>query len=210
MSLSSRIIAIAGGSGSGKTTMAKALTKALEHHLGEGSCGVLSQDNYYHDQSKKFDGDGGSVNFDHPDALDFLELSINLSSLVSGLSASVPCYDFVTHSRLQNRVHFPPKKIILLDGTMVLTQEPIRELLFKSIFLNIPEEVRFERRLRRDVKERGRTPEGVTRQFLHQVKPMHDLFVQPTALFASWEYSEKNTMEEFIEQICPSIIEGID
>lgn len=181
------LIGVSGGSGSGKTTFARMLQAALrarlaDHDRGWG-CSILSQDHYYIDQSARFSGDG-SVNFDHPSALDFDLLSRHLAELRQGRSIQVPIYDFVTHTRSAETTDFPAQAVVVLDGTLILSQPDIRRHLRHSIFIDTPEEVRFNRRSRRDQIERGRTPEGIHRQFFGQVKPMHDQFVEPSKAHA--------------------------
>ncbi len=174
------IIGIAGGSGSGKTTLAKKICQ----QFGFDQCAILSQDHYYHDQSKKFDGDGGSVNFDHPSSLDFDLLAQHLEQLKKGQPIEVPVYDFVTHSRKPISEKMNPVPVVVVDGTLLFSQPQILNKVDHKLFVDVPENVRFERRLRRDVEERGRTPEGVKKQFLAQVKPMHDQYVEPSKKFA--------------------------
>jgi uridine kinase len=174
------IIAVAGGSGSGKTFFAETLTKKL----GPDVAGLIYQDNYYIDQSDRFDGDGGSVNFDHPDALDFELMAAQLAELKEGLDIEIPLYDFATHKRRLQTKTQPAKKVIIVDGILILTQPKLRELFDIAIFVETPEEIRFMRRLKRDVLERGRTEEGVKAQFSKQVKPMHDMFVEPSKVYA--------------------------
>ena len=153
--------------------------------LGEENCTILFQDNYYHDQSAKFDGDGGSVNFDHPSSLDFSLLAEGLRILKQGQPLNIPIYDFVTHSRKKETLLGLPKKVILVDGILILNSEEVRNELDEAIFFDTPEELRFERRLARDVHERGRTPEGVRKQFELQVRPMHNEFVEPSKIHAN-------------------------
>ena len=175
------IIGISGGSGSGKTTFAR----QLHLKLGESISNMLAQDHYYIDQSARFTSDGESVNFDHPDSIDFELLQQHLLQLKAGKSIEVPIYDFATHKRLLKTKRLQPPPVLLLDGTLILSQPKIRECLAESFFIDTPEEVRYARRLSRDVAERGRKPEGVQKQFLKQVKPMHDLFVEPSKGFAT-------------------------
>jgi uridine kinase len=175
------IIAITGGSGSGKTTFARELLS----EIGSERSGLIYQDSYYIDQSSKFDTDGGSVNFDHPDALDFKLMSEHLKQLKEGREVHIPSYDFATHSRTKEVQVFKSKDIILVDGILILSQEILRPYFDRAIFIDCPEEQRYERRLSRDVIERGRTPEGVEAQFKAQVKPMHDQFVEPSRKFAT-------------------------
>ena len=172
-----KIIALAGGSGSGKTTLARAVVELFP----KGEAAILSQDSYYFDQSSRFDRDGGQVNFDHPSSLDFALLAEHLALLRAGKNIQVPVYDFATHSRRAESLPFAPVSIIIVDGTMILSQPNLRKCFDHSIFLRTPEETRFSRRLKRDIEERGRTPEGVRAQFAAQVKPMHDAFVEPSS-----------------------------
>lgn len=195
------IIGVAGGSGSGKTHFAKELQKALgDHH-----CTILYQDNYYIDQSARFDGDGGSVNFDHPDSLDFSLLAKGLRGLKAGQTVDVPIYDFVTHSRKREVLVSAPKPVILVDGILILHSTEVRAVLDEAIFFDTPEELRFQRRLERDVVERGRTPEGVRKQFELQVRPMHDLFVEPSKSHAHTVIKELGeygpTLQAFIRRL---------
>ncbi len=195
------IIGVAGGSGSGKTYFARELQKVL----GDNQCTIIYQDNYYIDQSHRFDGDGGSVNFDHPSSLDFDLLAFGLSELKLGKTIEVPIYEFATHKRLTRSITCEPRKIILVDGILILDSASVRAQLDESIFFDTPEELRFERRLDRDVHERGRTPEGVKKQFELQVRPMHDQFVQPSKQYAQTvisdlgEYSE--TLNSFVKRL---------
>lgn len=174
------ILGVAGGSGSGKTFFAETLAKKL----GPEVAFVLYQDNYYFDQSLKFDHDGGSVNFDHPDALDFDYMASHLDDLKNGFDIEIPIYDFSTHSRLEKTKYQKAKKVVIIDGILILTQPKILELCDQTIFIETPENIRYQRRLNRDVVERGRTEAGVKAQFQAQVKPMHDLFVEPSKLNA--------------------------
>lgn len=168
------IIGIAGGSGSGKTTFARRLLDAL----GKENCSILGQDSYYIDQSHRFDKDGGAVNFDHPDSLDFPLMAEHFKQLKKGQDIEVPVYDFATHTRGSKANSLEVKKYILVDGILLFSQDIVLPHLDIKIYIDCPEELRFQRRLDRDVRERGRTPEGVKEQFLKQVKPMHDQFVE--------------------------------
>lgn len=173
------ILGVAGGSGSGKTYFAQALKNAL----GDQAT-IVYQDNFYIDQSSRFDHDGGSVNFDHPESLDLRLLAQCLSELRSGKTTHVPIYDFKTHSRLEECLIVKPTRIVIVDGILIFHPDYLRQQFDEMVFFDTPEELRFARRLERDVKERGRTPEGVEAQFLKQVKPMHDAFVEPSKAFA--------------------------
>ena len=196
-----RCIAISGGSGSGKTTFARKLVAAL----GAERVAILSQDSYYRDQSARFDGDGGSVNFDHPEALDFPLLAEHLRMLQRGETAPIPVYDFATHKRLPSTQPLDPRPVVLVDGTLVLGQAELIPLLDHRVFIDVPEEIRFERRLRRDVAERGREPEGVKRQFARQVAPMHDQFVQPSSANAGIVILHGDDLEAWIAKLVQSL-----
>jgi len=174
------IVGVAGGSGSGKTYFAR----ALHQRLGEDLCTIVYQDNFYIDQSARFDHDGGSVNFDHPDSLDFPLLGKHLGDLKRGRPVSIPIYDFSTHRRLKETLPVRPVPIILVDGILIFHPPDVRCHFDDTIFFDTPEDLRFRRRLERDVAERGRTPEGVHAQFFKQVKPMHDRFVDPSKAHA--------------------------
>jgi uridine kinase len=196
-----KIIGISGGSGSGKTTLALSLC----HHLGKFSS-ILYQDSYYIDQSHRFDGDGGSVNFDHPESLEFSLLAQHLDALKTGKSIEVPQYDFATHRRLKETSKFNSVKYIIVDGTLLLSQPLIREKLDLKVYVQTSEQLRFQRRLRRDVAERGRSPEGVEKQFRLQVKPMHDEFVEPSLRYADLLLSGEISIEDCLSKLLKNSI----
>lgn len=195
------ILGVAGGSGSGKTYFAKELQKALGDELST----IVYQDNFYIDQSAKFDHDGGSVNFDHPESLDFPLLSEKLKELKGGHASAIPLYDFATHSRRKDTLHVAPRKVIIVDGILIFHPPYVRELFDDMVFFDTPEELRYQRRLERDVKERGRKPEGVKEQFIKQVKPMHDMFVEPSKSHASCVVCDmgeyKSVLDGYLERL---------
>lgn len=191
------VIGVSGGSGSGKTTF----SRMLKANFGEQFCGLLHQDSYYRDRHVEFDHDGGKVNFDHPDSVEFELMVRHLRALKSGENIEVPIYDFTTHRRLYECIHFPCRPVIIVDGILLFTQSEVRELLDFAYFIETEEELRYRRRLERDVRERGRTPEGVETQFLSHVKPMHDLFVEPSKRFADRIISGEKSFGPVIEEL---------
>lgn len=192
------LIGVAGGSGSGKTYFAR----HLQNFLGPKNCEIVYQDNFYIDQSKKFDFDGGSVNFDHPSSIDFQLLARHMAELKTGKLTQIPIYDFVTHSRKAETLPVHPTPIIIVDGILIFHAEEVRCQFDDLVFFDTPEELRFQRRLDRDVQERGREPEGVKNQFMKQVKPMHDQFVAPSMKHAKTVVSEVEQFEEILQSYC--------
>jgi uridine kinase len=191
-----KLIGVAGGSGSGKTFFARALREAL----GSDFCELVYQDNFYIDQSRRFDHDGGSVNFDHPDAIDFQLLAECLKKLKTGIATDIPIYDFATHTRKKESLRIAAAPVVLVDGILIFHAKAVRELFDDLIFFDTSEELRFQRRLERDVKERGRTPEGVRNQFYKQVKPMHDQFVEPSKCFARTVVKDRGAYDDALTE----------
>lgn len=195
-------LGVAGGSGSGKTYFAR----AVHERLGPEFCEIIYQDNFYIDQSKNFDFDGGSVNFDHPSSIDFKLLAEHMVRLKGGYETEIPIYDFVTHSRKKATLSILPKKIIIVDGILISHAEEVRPLFDEIIFFDTPEDLRFSRRLDRDVKERGRDPVGVRNQFLRQVKPMHDQFVEPSKAHAHFIFKDVDDFQITVENYCAQLM----
>ena len=174
-----QIIGLAGGSCSGKTTLARVLAAHYDHMAS-----VLLFDDYYHDLSHLSPEARAKVNFDHPDSLDVALFCQHLRDLKAGEAAEVPHYDFATHTR-PGTVHVvPPRPIVLVDGILLLAVAACREQLDLRVFVDAPSRVRLDRRIERDVAERGRDEEGVRRQFAETVAPMHDEFVGPSVAHA--------------------------
>ncbi len=174
------VIGVAGGTGSGKTTVASEIVR----RVGEGHVTVLTHDRYYHDLA------GCSAeailhhNFDHPNALETDLMVEHLRRLKRGEAAALPVYDFSRHVRLDRVERVEPKPVILVEGILVLAEKALRELMDVKIFVDTDADIRFIRRLRRDIEERGRTVEDVIRQYLETVKPMHEEFVEPSKRWA--------------------------
>jgi uridine kinase len=199
------ILGVAGGSGSGKTFFSEALVKKLVESFGQDVCELIYQDNFYIDQSKRFDHDGGSVNFDHPDSIDFNLLAECVRKLKSGETTDIPVYDFATHTRKIETLKAEPKKIIIVDGILIFHAKQVCELFDERIFFETPEDLRFQRRLERDVKERGRKAIGVHQQFFKQVKPMHDMYVEPSKKYAQTIVQDvghfENVLQKYFEKL---------
>lgn len=183
-----KIIGIAGGSGSGKTTFAK---KVL-NKIGKENSLILSMDSYYLDkQPKEFYSQNGNPNFDHPAAFDWELLSEHISKLKAGESIKAPEYDFSQNARSPETVTIPPKEIIIFEGIFALFDKEIRKNLDIKCFLHVDSDIRFTRRLHRDVKERGRSLESVIAQYYETVRPMYQKYLDPQKQFADFTVGEE-------------------
>ena len=169
------IIGIAGGTGSGKSTFTRKLKKEFKDDVA-----VLYHDNYYRDQSDIPLEERRKTNYDHPDAMETELLVRQLKELKEGKTIQCPTYDYTLHTRSSEVVTVEPKKVILLEGILVLAVERLRDLMDIKVYVEADADERILRRIIRDVKERGRDMEGVVEQYLTTVKPMHYLYVEPT------------------------------
>ena len=174
------IIAVAGGSSSGKTTVVNKILKNLEGY----NIVVIKQDDYYKDQSNLSMEERKLVNYDHPFSIDNDLFFSHLQKLIHGLQIEKPTYDFVNLTRAKEIEVISPAKIIILEGILVLEDERIRGIADIKIFVEADDDLRFIRRLKRDTTERGRTIESVISQYLTTVKPMHYAFVKPSKRYA--------------------------
>jgi uridine kinase len=187
-----KIIGVSGGSGSGKTTLVNRLRAAC----GDADLLVIQMDHYYLDLSHLPQAERDRRNFDHPEAFDMALLQAQLCQLLAGRPVDRPTYDFASHTRTGVTLTLPPKRVIVLDGILALHDSAIRKLYDLSIFVDVSDDVRFIRRLSRDIDERGRTMDGVIGQYLGSVREMHNLHVSPQKLVAdiivSWqEYNDR-------------------
>lgn len=174
-------LGVAGGTGSGKTTVARAILEAV----GAERIAFIEQDSYYRDVDWERTGrDPGGYNFDHPAALDHELLVAHLRELRAGRPIPKPVYDFGTHRRRPETVRIPARPVVLLEGILLLAEPELRELLDFKVYVDTDADVRLIRRLRRDVHERGRDPEEVLRQYEETVRPMHLEFVEPSKRWA--------------------------
>ncbi|NEW06592.1 uridine kinase [Paenibacillus sp. SYP-B3998] len=174
------VIGIAGGTGSGKTTVAR----SIMNKLGSANVTLISQDNYYLPHSNLTFEERERINYDHPNAFENGLLLQHLSELRNGNSVDIPVYDFSKYARSQETIHIEVKPIVLLEGIHVLTDEELRGALNIKVFVDTDSDVRILRRLSRDINERGRTLQSVFDQYLMTVKPIHDAFIEPSKKYA--------------------------
>lgn len=170
------IIGIAGGTGSGKTTIANVILD----RVGAENLGFLPHDAYYKDLDELSPSQLETINFDHPDSLDTPLLVRHLQKLKALQSVEIPIYDFKTHSRTSETETIEPKPVILVEGILIFAESSLRSLFDAKIFVDTPPDIRFIRRLRRDIVERGRTVDSVIHQYETTVRPMHLEFVEPS------------------------------
>ncbi len=168
------LIGIAGGTGAGKTTVARQVTDGVE------SVRVLPLDNYYRDRASIDPDERARINYDHPDAFDWPLVGEHLDALAAGEAIEMPQYDFERHVRTDETVPVEPGAVVVLEGILALYDDAVRERLDLQLYVETDADVRVLRRLRRDIEERGRSLEGVVDQYLSTVKPMHERFVRPT------------------------------
>lgn len=175
------IIGIAGGTGSGKTTVARSVID----RLGSDKVTFISQDNYYKDHPHLTLAERKSINYDHPLAFDNELLIQNLNCLKEGHTAHAPVYDFTVYARsVVETVELKPNKIVIVEGLHVLSDEKLRDLLNIKVFVDTDPDVRILRRVVRDIEERGRTIQSIRDQYLKTVKPMHEAFIEPSKKYA--------------------------
>lgn len=174
------VIGIAGGSGSGKTTVAQEILQ----RVGPARIAFLQHDSYYKDLSGLPPAQRIQVNFDHPNSLETELLIQHIASLRDGKPVEVPIYDFSTHSRTSQTYTVQPRMVILVEGILIFTEAALREMFDVKIFVDTDSDLRFIRRLERDLTERGRTTESVIKQYQSTVRPMHMEFVEPSKRYA--------------------------
>lgn len=174
------VIGIAGGTGSGKTTVANVILQRAGAH----KISFLPHDAYYRDLQELPQTERARINYDHPDSLETDLLVRHILQLKSGLVAELPVYDFTTHTRTAQTIHVEPRAVILVEGILIFYEPVLRSLFDVKIFVDTDADLRFIRRLQRDIVERGRTTESVIQQYLGTVRPMHMEFVEPSKRYA--------------------------
>ena len=175
------VIGIAGGSGSGKTTIAHEVARLIndDDHII-----TLTQDSYYKDNTGIPMSERKKINYDHPDAFDMPLLVAQINQLMHRKAVEMPVYDFTEHTRSSKTIHVEPADIIILEGILVLADENLRNLMEIKVYVDTDDDIRFIRRLERDLKERGRSLDSVIDQYLATVKPMYHQFIEPTKRYA--------------------------
>ena len=174
------IIGIAGGSGSGKTTIAHELYDQFKNDRIR----IITEDSYYKNHPEMSMAERNKINFDHPDAFDTELLISQLQDLLNGKAIEMPIYDFTTHLRSTETVHVEPADIIILEGILVLASEELRKFMDIKLFVDADDDIRFIRRLQRDTQERGRSIDWIISQYLATVKPSYNQFVEPCKKYA--------------------------
>ena len=174
------IIGIAGGTGSGKTTVAR----AIYDRVGPDRIEWIAHDSYYRNFDALAPEERAKINFDHPDSLESELLMRHLDALCKGSSVEVPVYDFATHSRKTATQRVEPRRVIIVEGILVLAEPELRKRIDIKLFVDTPADIRFVRRLTRDIESRGRSLPSVVQQYLDTVRPMHEEFVEPSKRYA--------------------------
>lgn len=191
------IISIAGGSGSGKSFF----VDKIKEEIDDSEILFISQDNYYKDLSDIPFDERIKTNFDHPDAIDFDLIIHHLQELKSGNKINMPVYDYVTHTRKKEMQIVESRPVIVLEGILILCRDEILELSDLKIFIDTPDDLRIIRRIRRDIKERGRSVDSVIDQYLNTVRPMYLKFVEPSKKYADQILSGEEYNPDIVEQI---------
>jgi uridine kinase len=198
------IIGIAGGTGSGKTTVVRKIAQALPPHY----VAVVPLDSYYNDTSHMTEEERQNINFDHPDAFDWKLLIKHINMLRNGESIEQPTYSYILCNRLKETVHVESKPVIIIEGIMTLINKKLRDLMDLKLFVDTDSDERLIRNIRRDVVERGRTVDMVLERYLSVLKPMHEQFIEPTKKYADLIIPQGGENLKGISILC-KYIEGL-
>jgi uridine kinase len=199
------IIGICGGTGSGKTTIARRIVK----DVGASNVVLVEQDSYYRNLADMPLDKRHQANFDHPDSIDSEMLMNHIKRLKNGSSIEMPIYDFKSHTRSGKTDHIEPKPVVIVEGILIFSEPRILELLDVRAFVDTPDDIRFIRRLQRDINERGRTVESVIAQYYATVRPMHHEFVEPSKRYADIIIPEGGQTDVSIKMLCGMVREKL-
>ncbi|WP_315515684.1 uridine kinase [Hoylesella shahii] len=198
------VIGIAGGTGSGKTTVVKKIAEALPPHY----VAVVPLDSYYNDTSEMTDEERHAINFDHPDAFDWKLLTKHVNDLRNGVAIEQPTYSYLLCNRLKETIHVEPKPVIIIEGIMTLLKKKLRDIMDLKIFVDTDPDERLIRNIQRDTIDRGRTVSMVVDRYLEVLKPMHEQFIEPTKRYADLIIPQGGENEKGIGILC-RYIEGL-
>ena len=198
------VIGIAGGTGSGKTTVVKKIAEALPPHY----VAVVPLDSYYNDTSEMTDEERHAINFDHPDAFDWKLLTKHVNDLSNGVAIEQPTYSYLLCNRLKETIHVEPKPVIIIEGIMTLLNKKLRDIMDLKIFVDTDPDERLIRNIQRDTIDRGRTVSMVVDRYLEVLKPMHEQIIEPTKRYADLIIPQGGENEKGIGILC-RYIEGL-
>ena len=195
------IIGIAGGTGSGKTTVVKKIVEALPPHY----VAVVPLDSYYNDTTEMTEEERHAINFDHPDAFDWKLLIKQVNELRKGNAIEQPTYSYIKCNRLPETIHVEPKPVIIIEGIMTLLNKKLREMMDLKIFVDADSDERLIRNIQRDFVERGRDVKMVVDRYLEVLKPMHEQFIEPTKRYADVIIPQGGENVKGIDMVCKFI-----
>ena len=195
------IIGIAGGTGSGKTTVVRKIAEALPPHCAV----VVPLDSYYNDTSSMTEEERHAINFDHPDAFDWKLLVKQVNELRHGIAIEQPTYSYLKCNRLPETIHIEPKPVIIIEGIMTLLNKKLRDMMDLKVFVDTDSDERLIRNIQRDVVERGRTVDMVINRYLEVLKPMHEQFIEPTKKYADIIIPQGGENRKGIDILCKYI-----
>lgn len=198
------IIGIAGGTGSGKTTVVRKIVEALPPHY----VAVVPLDSYYNDTTHLTNEERRAINFDHPDAFDWKLLIRQVNELSEGRAIEQPTYSYIISNRLPETIHVEPKPVIIIEGIMTLINKKLRDMMDLKIFVDCDSDERLIRNIQRDTIDRGRTVSMVVERYLEVLKPMHEQFIEPTKRYADLIIPQGGQNEKGIGILC-KFIEGL-